>query len=128
MKEKHPDTKDLLKQLNTFITDQFTLREIDALNYALPRVFRADQGEKVKELINAREVLIKARFDAKIKDLCKVADDKLRIKGLEEYADSFYNSNDLNYIKEVAGKLLNAPDKEKFDKFVDERVKYKLEE
>lgn len=128
IREKYENEKEVLKQVDNFINDKFTLREIAALNYAVVRVFQRETGDKVKQIINKHEQQIKNRFDKKVKELCDIQDSKKRMDALEEYINDIYNIEDVKYIKDAAGKCLNDADKKKFDKVAENRIKYKLKE
>ncbi len=124
--DKYDDNEEL-KQVEAMINDKFTLREFSAMQKGVYRLFNREKGKKVEKMLDKHVTEVKKNFDTEIAKAVKIADSKARMKKLREIADHYYNTDDLKYIKESAGKLLNDDQKKKFNKHVDDRIKYKLE-
>ncbi len=113
--------------VENMISDKFTLAEIVSLEKISNFIFEDKEKEKMNKIIIKHKKRIQSAFDAKFKKFAAIKDEKQRTKEIHEYVDKIWNKADLTYLKNGATKVLSGSYKTKIDKYIDTRIKYKLE-
>jgi hypothetical protein len=103
--------------------ENFGLREFEMLKETLLRVLDENDKKGIEDFLNLRITAKKKVLESELKSKMKLNESE-RTKALEEYADSFFNLNDIDFLIE---KLKENNADEATMSYFENRKKYKLE-
>ena len=125
---KQYDGNERINKYKELLSTLKYIRELDYAKTTLERVLEEEDMAKLTNFIASEKEKAEKVIRNEVNKMLKISDAAQKEQQLKDYADTFFNVEDLEFIISILEEKLNETEKESILKYYKNRVKYKIKE